>query len=76
MCRAGFMAHQDVANAFVSKQFVVNGEDGATGIAEYKFDPLIDQAIYQDFGAAAFARHFCFLPSAQELSRISGSVGP
>ena len=34
------MAHQDVSNAVLLEQFVIDRQHGPTGIAKYHFNPL------------------------------------
>ena len=58
MGRAGFLAHQDVADALVAEQGVVDRQHRAAGIAEHEFDPQPHQAVDQDVRAAALFAHF------------------
>ena len=53
MCCACFVADEDVANALIAEQFVIDGQDCAAGIAEHIFDALIDQAFHQQGGSRA-----------------------
>ena len=54
---ASFVANQNVANAGVVEQGVVNRQHRAAGIAEHEFDALPCQAFNQDTGAAALLAH-------------------
>ena len=62
MCRTGFVADQDVANAVVAEQCIINGQHRAAGVAEHEFDALANQTFHQDFGATALLAHFLNLP--------------
>ena len=53
----GFMAHEDVADAGVLKQGIVNRQHRAARIAEHEFDPLALKAVNEDLGAAALLTH-------------------
>jgi hypothetical protein len=55
MGRAGFVADEDVADAFIAEQRIIDRKYRAAGIAEHEFDALGDQAFDQDFSAAALA---------------------
>ncbi len=57
MGRAGFVPDQDVANAGIGEQRIVNRQHRAPGITEDEFDPLADQAFDQDACAAALFTH-------------------
>jgi hypothetical protein len=54
---ARFVADEDVADAFIAEQRIIDRKHGAAGIAEHIFDALGDQAFDQDFSAAALAFH-------------------
>jgi hypothetical protein len=54
---AGLVADQDVADAVILEQRVVDRQHRAAGITEHEFDPLGDQAFDQDRGAAALLAH-------------------
>jgi hypothetical protein len=49
--------HQNVANAVVAEQLIVDRQHRATRVAEDEFDTLADQAFDQYRSAAAFLRH-------------------
>ena len=51
MRRPCLVAHEDMPNALISEQLVVNGKDRAAGIAEHIFDTLVDQAFHQQGGS-------------------------
>ncbi len=60
MGRAGFVPYQDMADAIVREQFVIDRQHGATRIAEHEFDPLAHQHLAQYRSAAAFFAHLSF----------------
>jgi len=47
------LAHQHVLEFVLLEDFVVNVENGPTGIAEHKFDPFLGQTTYDDLSAVA-----------------------
>ena len=49
--RALFMAHQNVTDAILLKQRIINGQDRATAVAKHHFDTLSDQGFEQYFSA-------------------------
>src|SRR5690606_2007945 len=49
--------HEDVTDAAVGEQLVIDRQDRAAGIAEYEFDPLPREAIAQN-RCAALLGHF------------------
>ena len=59
---AAFLADQDVANAVLLKQFVVYGENGASGVSEYIRDALIHERLDEDLRTGhLFVRHYKLL---------------
>jgi hypothetical protein len=61
MRRAGFVPHEDMAQAafalIFAEQLVIDRQHRAAGIAEYEFDALLHQRIDQDSRATALLRH-------------------
>ncbi len=53
MGRACFMTHEDMANAVVTEQLVIDRQNGTAGIAENEFHTLRDKAVHEDGGPAA-----------------------
>ena len=78
MRRASFRAHQDVADALVAEQRVIDRQYRAAGIAEDEFDPLPHQALDQNICAAALFAHDCvlFKCTCTTKSRPGTALGP
>ena len=83
-CRVGracFVPDQDVPDAGIAKQGVVNRQHGSTRIAEHEFDSLTNQAFNQNAGAAALLAHlrlpfnFCAFASPCLLKDRPGTGG-
>ena len=57
MRRAAFLADEDVADALLLEQRIVDREDGAARIAEHDLDAEIAQRLDQYVRAALLDRH-------------------
>jgi len=58
--RALFVAHQDVADIVLLKDLVIDRQDGAAGIAEYRIHPLILQGLNHHLCATHPTGHCIF----------------
>ncbi len=59
--RALLVAHQDVPQLVLLEQRVIDRQHRAARISEYVLDPLVDERLDHDFGAAHFLRHCSLL---------------
>jgi hypothetical protein len=66
MGRAGFVAHENVADPLVTEQGIINRQHCAAGVAEHTFDSLGNQAFDQNIRAAALVLHAA-IPSRPRL---------
>ena len=57
MACALLVPHQDVLELVLLEHGVVNRQDGAAGVAEHVFDPLIEKGLDHHFGAGHFLAH-------------------
>ena len=77
---AGFVAHEDVADAVVGEQLVIDRQDRAAGIAENEFDILPLEAFDQDCSAAALGIHTNLRPVSgackTQIDPALGSIAP